>query len=44
MAMAKVELIIYNADHVRISLKVICMCYGRTVLVLPQMKSHAAPP
>lgn len=47
-AMAEVELIIYNTEFLEVSLKLICMCYDRTVLVnitkVPQMKSLEVSP
>lgn len=47
-AMAEVELIIYNTEHLEVSLKLICVCYDRTVLVNitedPQMKSLEVSP
>lgn len=40
-AMAEVEWIIYNTELLEVSSKLICMCYGRTLLVniteVPQM-------
>lgn len=42
-AMAEVELIIYNTELLEVYLKLICMCYDRTVVVnitkVPQIKS-----
>lgn len=47
-AMAEVELIIYNTEHLEVFLKLICVCYDRTVLVNttedPQMKSLEVSP
>lgn len=46
--MAEVELIIYNTELLEVSLKLIGMCYDRTVLVnvteVPQMKSLEVSP
>lgn len=47
-AMAEVELIIYNTELLAVSLKLLCMCYDRTVLVnvtkVPQMKPVEVSP
>lgn len=46
--MAEVELIIYNTELLEVYLKLICMCYDRTVLVnitkVPQIRSLEVSP